>query len=373
MRENEREFQVFVKPAGPACNLKCEYCYYISKNSLYGDKKSVISDDLLEKYIISHFETSSEETVIFSWHGGEPLLAGIDFYRKAVKFQRKHKPAGIRVLNGIQTNGTLLTGDWCKFLSSEGFLVGLSMDGPLELHDKHRKKPGNSGSFAMVDKGFRLLRSHGILPEILCVVSSANMNYPIEVYHFFKNLGVRFISFLPLVEKSGGRVTDRSVDPLKFGIFLSRIFDEWIANDIGKISVQIFEEALRTAFNQDHTLCVFKKKCGGVPVLERNGNLYACDHYVDTDHLLGNINESSLSEMIGSEKQDAFGKLKAILPKYCSGCEVLQMCNGECPRNRFLASPDGEPGLNYLCAGYKYFFTHCKPFVEAVSSAWKQP
>lgn len=372
MPVNKREFQVFVKPAGPACNLRCEYCYYISKNSLYGDKRSVIPDNLLEKYIISHFEASNNDTVIFSWHGGEPLLAGIDFYRRAVKFQKKHKPAGVKILNGIQTNGTLLTEEWCSFLASEGFMVGISLDGPEEIHDKNRKTSGDSGSFVMVYEGFRRLKAHGILPEILCVVSSANMNYPLEVYGFFKKMDARFITFLPLVERQEGKVTNRSVKSLQFGIFLSRIFDEWISNDIGKVSIQIFEEALRTAFNQEHTLCVFKRECGGVPALERNGDLYSCDHYVDDAHLLGNIDNLSIAEMIGSAKQDEFGKIKSDLPHFCLSCDVLQMCNGECPRNRFINSPDGEPGLNYLCEGYKYFFRHCKPFVAAVSSAWKQ-
>jgi uncharacterized protein len=227
MPVNEREFQVFVKPAGPSCNLRCEYCYYLSKNSLYGDKKSVLSDDLLEKYITSHFEASAGVTIIFSWHGGEPLLAGIDFYRKAVKFQKKHKPSGVKVLNGIQTNGTLLNDNWCRFLASEKFIVGISLDGPAEMHDRNRKTASASGSFAMVHKNFRLLKTHGILPEILCVVSSANMDHPLEVYEFFRKLGVRFITFLPLVERAGGDVSQRSVVPGQFGIFLSRIFDEW--------------------------------------------------------------------------------------------------------------------------------------------------
>jgi uncharacterized protein len=372
MPVSEREFQVFVKPAGAACNLRCDYCYYTSVNSLYGDKKSLLSNDLLETYIVSHFEASATDTVIFSWHGGEPLLAGLDFYRKAVMLQKKHKPSGVRVLNGIQTNGTLLNDKWCRFFASEKFMVGISIDGPAEMHDSFRKKAAGAGSFEMVYKGFSLLKANGILPEILCVVSSANMDHPLEVYDFFRNLGIRFITFLPLVERVGGTVSGRSVVPAQFGTFLSRIFDEWLANDIGKISIQIFEEALRTAFNQDHTLCVFKSECGGVPSLERNGDLYSCDHYVDAGHLLGNININSLEEMMGSEKQLGFGRLKTKLPHYCLTCDVLKMCNGECPRNRFVASPDGEVGLNYLCEGYKYFFRHCRPFIEAVCSAWKQ-
>lgn len=333
-----------------------------------------MTDENLEKSIIQHFIAAHGSVVNFSWHGGEPLLAGIEFYRKAIAFQKKHSPSGTTFNNGIQTNGTLLNDEWCRFLASEKFVIGISLDGPQELHDKFRKTPVSESSFQNVLKGFSLLINHGIMPEILCVVNSENVKHPTEIYNFFKKLGARFITFLPLVEKSNETspgVSERTVPPGAFGSFLTTIFYEWVEKDIGKIKVQIFEEAVRTAFNQEHTLCIFKEACGGVPVLERNGDFYSCDHYVDREHLIGNINDHSIAEMLESENQVAFGEAKTVLPQYCLKCEVKQMCNGECPKNRFAFTPEGEPGLNYLCSGYRYFFNHCNPFVEAVKQMWK--
>jgi uncharacterized protein len=371
-----REFQIFVKPVGAICNLHCSYCYYLEKKELYpSGTRFIMSDKVLEKYIIQHFEASTENTISFSWHGGEPLLAGIDFFRKVIKYQNKHKPAGAAIFNGIQTNGTLITDDWCKFLSDERFIIGLSIDGPADMHNIHRRTVNGSSTHQQVINGFELLKKHGIMPEILCVVNAENVKHPLEVYNYFKRLGASYLTFLPLVERQEGtfsEVTPESVPPVQFGLFLSAIFDEWVEKDIGKIKVQIFEEAARTAFNQDHTLCIFRENCGGVPVVEFSGDFYSCDHYVDSEHKLGNISNNTLAFFLDNKRQKEFGAAKSLtLPRYCLDCEVKAMCNGECPKNRIIETPDGEPGLNYLCSGYRQFFNHCRPFVEAVAEVWK--
>jgi uncharacterized protein len=334
-----------------------------------------MTDDILEKYTIQHIEASSDDIINFSWHGGEPLLAGIDFFRKVLQFQQKHKPAGSFIVNGLQTNGTLLDDEWCHFLTTEGFIVGISIDGPGDMHNKYRRTSENNDTFLNVIRGYELLQKHGVLPEILCVVNSYNVKYPTVIYNFFRQLGAKYITFLPLVEPeydSPNGVSKNSVPSKEFGIFLSTIFDEWVEKDIGDIKIQIFEEAARTAFDQEHTLCIFKENCGGVPVLEHTGDFYSCDHYVDSEHLLGNISDHTLSYFLDSNRQKAFGQIKSLsLPKYCIDCEVRPMCNGECPKNRLKTAPDGEIGLNYLCSGYKYFFNHCRPFVEAIAATWK--
>ena len=371
-----REFQIFVKPVGPICNLSCRYCYYLGKKSLFPENNHfLMGDELLEEYVIQHIMATSEIDIRFSWHGGEPLLAGIDFFRKVVAFQKKHKPAGSIIANGIQTNGTLLDDEWCSFLVAEGFTVGISIDGPAGLHNKNRRTHGNNNTFLDVMRGYNLLRKYEVHPEILCVVNADNVKHPLNVYDFFKQLGPEYISYLPLVERETGSLQGASLNSVparEFGVFLSAIFDEWVEKDIGRIKIQIFEEAARTAFNQVHTLCIFRQNCGGVPVVEHNGDFYSCDHYVDGDHLVGNIKKGSVASFLDSEKQQAFGRTKSLLlPRYCLECEVKPMCNGECPKNRFISTPDGEPGLNYLCQGYKLFFNHCRPFVDAISEAWK--
>jgi uncharacterized protein len=375
MFKASREFQVFAKPVGSACNLRCSYCYYLGKKNLYPDSgRFLMADDILEKYIIQHIEASTEDIITFSWHGGEPLLAGIGFFKKVLKFQKKYKPAGSTIINGIQTNGTLLDERWCHFLAENKFLVGISIDGPGEFHNQNRRTLGNNNSFLNVIRGYELLKNHGVLSEILCVVNADNVNHPLIIYNFFKQLGAEYITFLPLVEQDNGSetgVSKKSVPSKDFGMFLSAIFDEWVEKDIGRIKVQIFEEAARTAFNQEHTLCIFKINCGGVPVVEHNGDFYSCDHYVDNEHLLGNLKDKSLSYFLDCDSQKAFGMSKSnTLPRYCTECEVKSMCNGECPKNRFISTPDGEAGLNYLCSGYKYFFNHCRPFVAAIAEVF---
>lgn len=366
------DFQIFAKPVGSACNLSCRYCYYLDKSKLYAEKGlKNMSDDLLEEYIRQHIEATQGSVILFSWHGGEPTLAGLDFYKKAVAVQKKYNPPGKKIMNGIQTNGTRIEENWCRFLLEEKFVVGISLDGPPELHNIFRLTKSGLPSFQETMQGYDQLVMTGIDPEILCVVNAENVKFPLEVYRFFRQLGACYVTFIPLVEKLTGSlhpVTAKSVPARDFGNFLCTIFDEWLQHDIGRIKVQIFEEAIRTAFNQEHTLCIFKPVCGGVPVVEHNGDFYSCDHFVDKEHLIGNMGKTSIAEMLACEMQQSFGlnKVKS-LPRYCIKCEVSGMCNGECPKNRFISSPDGEPGLNYLCEGYKMFFNHCRPFVETVA------
>jgi uncharacterized protein len=376
MKTVSREFQVFAKPAGSACNLHCRYCYYLEKKKLYPDTDHfLMAYNILEEYIKQHIEASTESTINFSWHGGEPLLAGINFYRNVLRLQSSYNREGRRIVNGIQTNGMLLNEEWCRFFAEEGFIIGMSIDGPEELHNKFRRTKDDRTTWHKVISGFQLLKKNSLIPEILCVVNSENVKNPLVIYDFFKHIGAKYITFLPLVEPetdSSGGVSRNSVPSEEFGHFLCEVFDTWVENDIGETKIQVFEEVARTAFDQEHTLCIFKINCGGVPVVEHNGDFYSCDHYVDKENLLGNIMDHSLTSFLESEIQKLFGFSKSIsLPEYCIECKVRAMCNGECPRNRFILTPDGEPGLNYLCKGYKYFFNHCRPFVEAIAEVWK--
>ena len=371
-----RQFQVFAKPAGAICNLDCHYCYYLEKEQLFPvDAEFRMPDSVLESYIVQHIEASPDETISFSWHGGEPTTLGLDYFRNVVALQRRHCPADRSIHNGIQTNGTLLDEAWGRFLAAEGFTVGLSMDGPADLHDPYRVTKGGQPTHAQVMRGYDLLVGHGVPCEILCVVHAHNVDHPLKVYRFFKQIGGQYMTFLPLVERSPSApegVGEYTVPAGAFGEFLCAVFDEWKRENIGKVKVQIFEEAARTAFGQPHTLCIFRETCGDVPVVEHNGDFYSCDHYVNREHLVGNISETSLAEILESPAQRAFGQAKLdTLPQYCLDCEVRAMCNGGCPKNRIIHTPDGEPGLNYLCAGYKHFFTHCGPFVRQVAAIWR--
>jgi len=370
------EFQVFAKPVGSICNLDCHYCYYLKKQQLYPKGGSFrMPDDILEEYIVQHIEAWPDSVIRFSWHGGEPTILGLDYFRKIVALQRKHLPSGRTVINGIQTNGTLLNEDWCRFLSEEGFTVGISLDGPREIHDRFRVTKDQKPTYEQTMRGCQLLQQHRVLCEILCVVNAHNVQCPTEVYRFFKRLKIQYVSFLPLVERqpdAEGGVSNRSVPSEAWGAFLCTIFDEWMAKDIGRVKVQIFEEAARAAFGQEHTLCIFKRTCGGVPVVEHNGDFYSCDHFVDAEHRLGNIRETPLVELLESRAQTAFGEAKLIgLPQYCRACEVRNMCNGGCPKDRFLQTPNGKGRLNYLCAGYRSFFNHCRPFVDEIAALWR--
>jgi uncharacterized protein len=375
MAKASREFQVFVKPIGAVCNLDCHYCYYLKKGQLYPKGESFrMPDELLEAYIVQHIKAYPENLIRFSWHGGEPTLLGIDFFRKIIKLQNTHKPPDTRILNGIQTNGTRLNEDWCRFLAEEGFVVGLSLDGPQNMHDQHRLTKDRKSTFEDTIRGYKLLRKQGVNCDILCVVNAHNCQHPKEVYRFFKEIEAPYISFLPMVEqqpKAKNGVSESTIPAEAWGDFLCTIFDEWVEQDVGSIKVQIFEEATRTAFDQEHSLCIFRPICGDIPVIEHNGDFYSCDHFVDIEHRLGNIMETPLVGLLESQAQRAFGQAKLdTLPRYCLECEVRDMCNGECPKNRFIQTPDSEPGLNYLCAGYKRFFTHCQPFVQEVATQW---
>jgi uncharacterized protein len=276
----------------------------------------------------------------------------------------------------MQTNGTLLDEVWCRFLAAEGFVVGVSLDGPQALHDLHRVTRDQQPTYERAVRGWKLLQRHRVTSEILCVVHADNVGHPLQVYRSFKQLNARYVTFLPLVEPEPGAengVSRHTVPPEAFGTFLCAIFDEWVSQDIGRIKVQIFEEAARTAFGQEHTLCVFRPSCGDVPVIEHNGDVYSCDHFVDAAHRLGNIQQTPLTDLLESPAQRAFGRAKAdALPRMCRACEVRDMCNGGCPKNRLLQTPDGEAGLNYLCAGYGQFFRHCRPFVAAIAALWRR-
>ncbi|MFZ2054601.1 MAG: anaerobic sulfatase maturase [Candidatus Aminicenantales bacterium] len=377
-----RGFQVFVKPSGAACNLACRYCYYLEKGPLDAEAGSPGSksgpfhmpEGLLEEYIAQHIAASPDEIIRFSWHGGEPTVLGVGYFRTIVEIQRRLSPPGRRIANGIQTNGTLLDDDWGRFLGAEEFSVGLSLDGPRELNDLHRLTRDGRSTFDETMRGYEVLRRHGVATDILCVVSAANVRRPADVYGFFRDIGASYVTFLPLVVPQPGApggVSPESVPSEAWGDFLCAVFDEWQSRDIGHIKVQIIEEAARASFGQEHSLCIFRPVCGDIPVVERNGDFYSCDHYVDAEHRLGNIRETPLLSLLESPAQRAFGLAKLEkLPRVCLSCEVREMCNGECPKNRFVRAADGKPGLNYLCAGYRKFFNYVRPFVDAVAAVW---
>jgi uncharacterized protein len=295
----------------------------------------------------------------------------LEYFRKIVALQRKYKTPERRITNGMQTNGTLLDEDWCRFLVREGFSVGISLDGPKEVHDQYRVTSAHAPTFERTMRGYRLLQQHGIPNDVLCVVHAGNVHRPVEVYRFFRELGASYIGFLPMVEQlpDSSSVSERSPSAKAFGDFLCAVFDEWLDRDVGRIKVQTFEEAASTALGQEHSLCVFRRTCGDIPVVEHNGDFFPCDHFVDSAHRLGNILETSLVELIEGEAQRAFGQAKLDrLPRDCRECEVLAMCNGGCPKDRFIKTLSGESGLNYLCEGYKRFFMHCRPFVEQLAA-----
>ena len=378
MARNSGDFQIFVKPVGAVCNLDCKYCYYLEKQDLYpGSGVTRMTDAVLENYIVQHIAASSGPEVSFSWHGGEPTLMGVQFYRKAVEIQRKHKPAGWRIRNGMQTNGALLDDEWGRFLAAERFQVGLSLDGPAELHDPYRVFKGGQSSHRQAMRGYEILSKHGVGTDILCVVHTVNVSHPLTVYRFFREIGARYIGFLPVVQQAPG--TERGVSEFTpaaedYGTFLCKIFDEWVARDTERIAVQIFEEAARPAAGLEHSLCIFRETCGQIPTVEHNGDFFACDHFVDPAHKFGNLSERPLVDLLECAEQHAFGEAKRdALPRYCRECEVRAMCNGDCPKYRFIRTPDGEPGLSYLCAGLKKFFLHSRePLARLVKKGREQ-
>lgn len=374
MTAASREFQVMAKPVGAVCNLDCGYCYYLVKKDLYPKRTSHrMADDLLEEYIVQHIEACPTRLILFSWHGGEPTLLGVDYFRRVVELQKTHRPAGREIVNGIQTNGVLLDEEWCRFLARERFRVGLSMDGPRELHDRYRVSRKGEATHKQVVAAYHLLRRFGVATDVLCVVNERNVRQPAAVYRFFKGLGVPFLQFLPLVIRAPDGTPDpRSVPAEAYGEFLRTVFDEWIRNDVGTIALQFVDEALRPALGVDHALCIHRETCGDIVVLEHTGDFYSCDHFVTPEHRIGNIRATPLVDMLESQAQRAFGDAKRdSLPRYCRDCEVLAWCNGGCPKDRFIRTPDGEAGLNHLCAGFKRFFTHAKPYLERMAALKK--
>lgn len=364
-----------VKPAGPNCNLACEYCFYLDKDELYPETTRFHMDEgLLEKFIQRYIDCQPGPVVPFAWQGGEPTLMGLDFFKKVVELQARHLPHGWRAENAIQTNGTLLTEEWCEFLKEKGFLVGVSLDGPPELHDVYRCTKQGGPTAELVLRGLRLLQSHDVEYNILCVVNNVNAKHPQAVYGFFKDLGVQHVQFIPLVEHLGdGKVTQRTVSGRDYGRFLTVVFNEWASCDLGRVFVQLFEECVSVWVGYGAHLCLFAETCGRAMILEHNGDVYACDHFVFPEHKLGNMNEQTLYQLVESPQQRQFGLDKHNkLPDICRQCPVQFMCNGGCPKNRFLTTATGETGLNYLCSGYKQFFTYVDPFMEDFAALFRQ-
>lgn len=373
-------FHLLVKPTGAVCNLDCKYCFFLSKEMLYPGSRFRMADDLLEIYIRQLLESHRTPDVTIAWQGGEPTLMGLDFFRRSLEFVEQYKKPGQRIVYTIQTNGTKIDDEWAAFFKEHDFLVGLSVDGPQDIHDTYRVNKGGAGSFDQVMRGWEYLKKHGVEYNILCTVHAANQDHGREIYRFFRDdLKTQFIQFIPIVERvteetrplaqdgwqerplyrqTGDLVTDRSVGAEAYGRFLIDVFEEWVRRDVGQVYVQMFDVALGSWVGQ-HNLCVFAPTCGNALALEHTGDLYACDHYVEPDYLLGNIRDTHMIELVASDKQRQFGRDKAeTLPQYCLDCDVRFACHGGCPRNRFINTPDGEPGLNYLCAGYKLFFHH---------------
>ena len=360
-------FHIMAKPTGSACNLNCDYCFFLKKEKLYPGSSFRMSDQVHEAYIRQLLEAHQVSQVTVAWQGGEPTLMGPDFFRRSVELQKKHAKPGTRIENTFQTNGILLNDEWCQFFHENNFLIGLSLDGPKEPHNIYRKDKGGRETFSKVMAAARLLQTHKVEFNILCTVNRKNADHPLDVYRFFRDeLAAHYIQFIAIVERDnetgyqeGSKVTDRSVQPEQFGRFLTEIFDEWIRRDVGKTFVLNFDGALAGWLGMAGTVCIFGPTCGLGMALEHNGDLYSCDHFVEPDYYLGNILKTPMIDLVASEKQRRFGQdKKDSLPRYCRECEVLHICNGECPKNRFLETADGEPGLNYLCAGYKAFFKH---------------
>lgn len=369
------------KPVGAVCNLACKYCYYLEKTNLYKDNKSkyVMSDSLLEKFIKEYINSQTMPQVLFTWHGGETLMRPLSFYQKVIELQKKYAN-GRTIDNCIQTNGTLLNDEWCEFFHNNHWLVGVSIDGPQDFHDEYRKNKQGKPSFMKVMQGIKLLKKHQVEWNAMAVVNDYNADYPLEFYHFFKDLECHYIQFTPIVERihlnSDGRylanvlqkeekLADFSVTPEQWGNFLCTLFDEWVKNDVGKYFIQIFDATLANWMGTQPGVCTMAPTCGHAGVMEFNGDVYACDHFVFPEFKLGNIYEKSLIEMMYGDKQSRFGLQKRdALPAQCKACKYLFACNGECPKNRFLTTEDGEFGLNYLCKGYYQFFDHIAPYMD---------
>jgi uncharacterized protein len=364
-------FHLLAKPTGAACNLDCAYCFFLDKAVLYPGSKFRMSDSLLEQYIRQIIESHQTDTVNIAWQGGEPTLMGLEFFRRALALAEKFRRPGMTFLHTMQTNGTLLDDEWAAFFKENNFLIGISLDGPRELHDVYRLDKGGRPTFDRVMRGLRLLQKHGVEFNVLTTVNRVNSDYPLEVYRFLRDeVGAEWMQFIPVVERinadgstlsqQGTTVSERSVLPDQFGRFLCVTYDEWVRHDVGRIFVQTFEATLRNWLGMSSSgMCVFNETCGTGLAIEHNGDLYSCDHFVEPEYFLGNIQQEHMVELVASPQQLKFGSEKRdSLPRYCKECEVRFACHGECPKNRFILTPDGEPGLNYLCTGLKEFFHH---------------
>lgn len=372
---------VMLKPAGAHCNLACKYCYYLEKNKLYPTaQRHLMSDEILEQFTREYIEAQTMSQVLFTWHGGEPLLRSIDFYRKALSLQQKYA-GGRRIDNVIQTNGTLLTDEWCEFFAQNHWLVGISIDGPQPYHDHYRLTAAGKPSWQKVMQGIKLLKKHGVEWNAMAVVNAYNVNHPLEFYRFFKENGCQFLQFTPIVERQtrheDGRtlasladkneipLSEASVAPEQWGYFLCAIFDEWVRKDVGKIFVEIFDCTLANWMGVSPGICAYSKECGHAGVMEHNGDVYSCDHFVFPEYKLGNIRDHSLIDMLYGEQQQEFSRLKhSSLPRQCKECDMEFACHGECPKNRFMKDKYGDSGLNYLCPGYYHYYQHVAPYMD---------
>ena len=372
---------VMLKPAGAHCNLACKYCYYLEKNKLYPTaQRHLMSDEMLEQFTREYIEAQTMSQVLFTWHGGEPLLRSIDFYRKALSLQQKYA-GGRRIDNVIQTNGTLLTDEWCEFFAQNHWLVGISIDGPQPYHDHYRLTAAGKPSWKKVMQGIKLLKKHGVEWNAMAVVNAYNANHPLEFYRFFKENGCQFLQFTPIVERltrhEDGRtlasladkdeisLSEASVAPEQWGYFLCAIFDEWVRKDVGKIFVEIFDCTLANWMGISPGICAYSKECGHAGVMEHNGDVYSCDHFVFPEYKLGNIRDHSLIYMLYGEQQQEFSRLKhSSLPRQCKECDMEFACHGECPKNRFMKDKYGDSGLNYLCPGYYHYYQHVAPYMD---------
>lgn len=372
---------VMLKPVGAHCNLACKYCYYLEKNKLYPTaQRHLMSDEMLEQFTREYIEAQTMNQVLFTWHGGEPLLRSIDFYRKALSLQQKYA-GGRRIDNVIQTNGTLLTDEWCEFFAQNHWLVGISIDGPQPDHDHYRLTAAGKPSWKKVIQGIKLLKKHGVEWNAMAVVNAYNANHPLEFYRFFKENGCQFLQFTPIVERltrhEDGRtlasladkdeisLSEASVAPEQWGYFLCAIFDEWVRKDVGKIFVEIFDCTLANWMGISPGICAYSKECGHAGVMEHNGDVYSCDHFVFPEYKLGNIRDHSLIDMLYGEQQQEFSRLKhSSLPRQCKECDMEFACHGECPKNRFMKDKYGDSGLNYLCPGYYHYYQHVAPYMD---------
>lgn len=376
-------FNIMLKPAGSRCNLACKYCYYLDKADIYGGREPVMSDEMLETVVREYIAANEVPEVTFNWHGGEPLVLGLDFFRRAVELERKYA-AGKKINNTVETNGVLLNQEWADFFAQNDFLVGISIDGPRDIHDKFRRDRGGAPTFDKVLHGVEILRSAGVEFNAMSTVNAASEGRGAEVYQFLKSLGTRYLQFMPVVEHvKGGRIVDPSepgaqiapwsVSASAFGRFLCDIFDQWVRNDVGRYFVGQFDAALASWCRVSPGICAFGETCGGNAVIEHNGDVYPCDHFVYSKYKLGNIADNTIPEMMASDAMVRFGIDKRnSLPSACRQCQWRFACNGECPKHRFNRTERGETGLNALCAGYKMFYSHVAPYMDVMKQLLSQ-